>query len=144
MSIKSINPATGETIAEYGWHTEAEIDTILERVDAGAAHWRYASFAKRARGLRDLAVALREQAPDLAALMAREMGKPIPQGEAEVEKCAWVCDYYAELVNVCCGRSTSPPTPTAARSRSSPSARSCSSCLGIFPSGKCSGSRHRL
>jgi succinate-semialdehyde dehydrogenase / glutarate-semialdehyde dehydrogenase len=96
MTIISVNPATGERLAEYPQHTAAEIDAMLERVAAAQRRWSGIDIETRARCLRSLAAVLREQARELAALMALEMGKPLPQGTAEIEKCAWVCEYYAD------------------------------------------------
>src|SRR5690606_6476910 len=58
--------------------------------------WRTTSFADRARLFRGMAERLRSRKDELARLMAIEMGKPLAQGRAEVDKCAWVCEYYAE------------------------------------------------
>jgi succinate-semialdehyde dehydrogenase/glutarate-semialdehyde dehydrogenase len=100
--LRSINPATQTLIAEYPVHTAAEVERSLERAAATAGRWRATSLDDRAELLRSVARLLRETpttsgpAQDSAALMTLEMGKPIGQAQAEIEKCAWVCDYYAE------------------------------------------------
>src|SRR4029453_943673 len=58
--------------------------------------WKHTTFAERARMMQRAAHILRENANEYATLMAQEMGKPIRDGRAEAEKCAWVCEYYAE------------------------------------------------
>ena len=96
MTIRAINPATGETIEEYQETPPEEVDRILDAANAAFQAWRRTSVQERAARLREAARLLRERAPEYARLMALEMGKPISAGRAEVEKCAWVCDYYAE------------------------------------------------
>jgi succinate-semialdehyde dehydrogenase/glutarate-semialdehyde dehydrogenase len=66
------------------------------RAAEAALGWRERPFLERAESLRNAAQLLRERARPYAELMAREMGKPIAEGQAELEKCAWVCEYYAE------------------------------------------------
>ena len=96
MTIRAVNPATGETIEEYQETPPEEVDRILHAADAAFQEWRRTSVQERASRLREAARLLRERAPEYARLMALEMGKPVRAGRAEVEKCAWVCDYYAE------------------------------------------------
>jgi succinate-semialdehyde dehydrogenase/glutarate-semialdehyde dehydrogenase len=94
--LQSINPATGEVRAEYEEMTPGAVSSVIDRADAAFAAWRASSFADRAARMRKAAAALRSRSEELSALMALEMGKPVRQGRAEVEKCAWVCEYYAE------------------------------------------------
>lgn len=96
MALVSINPATGNVVGEYPEMSADSINTVLTNVHSASQHWRTTSFAERARHVHRAAVLLRERAGDYARLMAEEMGKPLKQGKAEAEKCAWVCDYYAE------------------------------------------------
>ena len=96
MGLTSINPSTGETIETYRELSEAEIDAAVVAAHAAWKGWRTRSFAPREKVLRAAAAVLRERADDLARLMAREMGKPVVQGRAEVEKCAWGCEHFAE------------------------------------------------
>ncbi len=93
--MDAIDPSTGELIASYDEHDSAEVERRLAAAAAGYAYWRRTSWATRAEGVSRAAEVLREQRGDLAGLMTREMGKPITESEAEIEKCAWVCDYYA-------------------------------------------------
>ena len=96
MSLQSINPATGEVLENFQQMTIGEIDRILEAADTTFHEWRSRPFAERAKHLREADQILRGGKGKYARTMALEMGKPIVQGETEVEKCAWVCDYYAE------------------------------------------------
>src|ERR1017187_1368401 len=94
--LRSINPATGETLAEFQPHSIAEICTTVEAADAALAKWRRVSIAERADKLHALAKMLRARRDHCARIATEEMGKPITEARAEIEKCAWVCEYYAE------------------------------------------------
>ncbi len=96
MNIQSINPATGEVLESFQEMTTSEVDRILEAAYTTFHEWRSRPFADRAKKMREAARVLRAAREKYARTMALEMGKPIVQGEAEVEKCASVCDYYAE------------------------------------------------
>jgi len=96
MTITTINPATGRDIARYETQTEREIDALLAASSQAFRHWSRTTFAERTACLTAMAKCLRERSGELARLIATEMGKPLRQGEAEVEKCAWVCEHYAE------------------------------------------------
>ncbi len=96
MALTSVDPATGRTIREYATISDAEAEQII-----GAAHkaflgWRETSFEERAGALRRAAALLREEQDALGRLISEEMGKPLRQAAAEIQKCAWGCDYYAE------------------------------------------------
>jgi succinate-semialdehyde dehydrogenase/glutarate-semialdehyde dehydrogenase len=94
--MDAIDPSTGELIASYDEHESAEVERRLAAAAAGYAYWRKASPSARAEAVSSAGAVLRERRDELAALMTREMGKPIAEAEAEIDKCAWVCDYYAE------------------------------------------------
>jgi succinate-semialdehyde dehydrogenase / glutarate-semialdehyde dehydrogenase len=94
--LRSINPATGETLAEFAPHSIPEICAAVDAADAAFAKWRREPIAARAEKLRALAATLRAHCDHLARTATEEMGKPITEARAEVEKCAWLCDYYAE------------------------------------------------
>jgi succinate-semialdehyde dehydrogenase/glutarate-semialdehyde dehydrogenase len=93
--MKSINPATERVIAEYPEHSGVEVEHFLGRAEAAFAEWRERSFQDRAVCMNAAAGALRARRGELAALMTSEMGKTIVSAEAEVEKCAAACDYFA-------------------------------------------------
>ena len=96
MGMESRNPATGEVFAEYPVMGSAAWREVVARVNTAFTLWRETDFEQRGQLLRALAALLRERRGDLGQLMTREMGKPITQARAEVDKCAWVCDYYAD------------------------------------------------
>ena len=95
MPIQTVNPANGEVVKEYPEMTPAEVDAAVRQSHDAWSEWRKASFAERARLMKAAGALLRERKAELARLMATEMGKPLKQGEAEGEKCALACDYYA-------------------------------------------------
>jgi succinate-semialdehyde dehydrogenase/glutarate-semialdehyde dehydrogenase len=96
MPLVTINPTTGQEADRYETLTDNEVDARLDRAVAAFEHHRQMSFADRADRMHRAAELLEERADPLGTLMTREMGKPIGQARAEVEKCAWVCRYYAE------------------------------------------------
>jgi succinate-semialdehyde dehydrogenase/glutarate-semialdehyde dehydrogenase len=96
MPIESRNPATDELVERFDEHTPEQVREALERADATFRSWRSTSFAERAAPLRRVAELLRAELERHARHMTVEMGKPIVQAEAEAEKCAWVCEWYAE------------------------------------------------
>lgn len=96
MTIEVINPATGERVRTYETTSPAEAAKIIAGADRTFLEWRRTPFAERAERMRRASTILRERAAGFARLMAEEMGKPVEQGRSEAEKCAWVCDYYAE------------------------------------------------
>jgi len=98
--IQSINPATGHVIEGFEPHLPHEIDAILAAARAAGRSWRETSFAERATTMRRLAGLLRAEKASLARVATLEMGKPIGEAEAEVEKCAWGCEFYADHAGV--------------------------------------------
>jgi succinate-semialdehyde dehydrogenase / glutarate-semialdehyde dehydrogenase len=95
MTIRSVNPATGDVLETLEETSPAQIEHILAAAQAAFTDWRTRPFAHRAALMRRAAQELRSRKSEYAATMTREMGKPIVQAEAEVEKCAGTCDYYA-------------------------------------------------
>jgi succinate-semialdehyde dehydrogenase / glutarate-semialdehyde dehydrogenase len=96
MTIQAINPTTGETINTYEEMAPAQVARAVAQAHDAFLSWRQTSMAERAQRMHQAAKFLRDQATAYALLMAQEMGKPVKDGRAEVEKCAWVCDFYAE------------------------------------------------
>jgi succinate-semialdehyde dehydrogenase/glutarate-semialdehyde dehydrogenase len=94
-SLQSVNPATGEALAAFAEHTPAELESALAAADAAQRAWATTSFAERRRCLEAAARLLREGRDDYARLATLEMGKPIAEAAAEVDKCAWNCEFYA-------------------------------------------------
>jgi succinate-semialdehyde dehydrogenase/glutarate-semialdehyde dehydrogenase len=96
MALVSINPANGKRLAAYREHPTAAIERAVARAAKAQARWRERPLGERADILRSLARELRARRDALAALAMAEMGKPITQARAELEKCALLCDYYAK------------------------------------------------
>jgi succinate-semialdehyde dehydrogenase/glutarate-semialdehyde dehydrogenase len=94
--ITTLNPATGEKLADYPPMTGEVLEEVLATAAAAQKSWADVPLAERARVLRRVADTLRQRAPELARLATTEMGKPITESLAEVEKCAWVCEHYAD------------------------------------------------
>lgn len=96
MQIQTINPATNEKIAAYETMSPAELAGIVERAHSAQRAWRGLTASARAALLPRLATVLRARRDEWARLMSLEMGKPITEARAEVEKCAFLCEVYAE------------------------------------------------
>jgi succinate-semialdehyde dehydrogenase / glutarate-semialdehyde dehydrogenase len=96
MTWTSLNPTTGRVLQTYPELQAGEVDQAVEAVHAAHRSWRRTGFPERAEAMRRAAGVLREHVDEYATLMTREMGKPIKEARSEVEKCAWVCEYYAE------------------------------------------------
>ncbi len=90
------NPTTGEKIADYPTMSAQQASERIGDAHRAFADWRDKSFSERGQLLRAVAAELRRRKTSLAVLMAEEMGKPIKEGEPEVEKAALCSDYYAE------------------------------------------------
>ncbi|MBZ4190881.1 NAD-dependent succinate-semialdehyde dehydrogenase [Niabella beijingensis] len=96
MSIQSINPLNGKIIKKYKEETAAAVAGKIKAGHQAWLKWRNTSFEERGRLLLKAAAVLQQQKKTLAVLMAQEMGKPLKDGVAEIEKCASVCEYYAK------------------------------------------------
>lgn len=96
MSFIALNPATGQTVSTHDLLDDAALEAALAAADEAHRVWRTRPVQERVEPLRALGALLRERKASLAARMTTEMGKPITQAMGEAEKCAWVCDYYAE------------------------------------------------
>lgn len=96
MKYTSINPYTGETVENFKSHSESEIKKILTRSESAFRNWEKVPLDRRARLMDKAGKVLRKNKDIYARVMTAEMGKPIGEARAEIEKCAWVCAYYAE------------------------------------------------
>ncbi|HEY1848065.1 MAG TPA: aldehyde dehydrogenase family protein, partial [Opitutaceae bacterium] len=96
MPFVSITPATGRRLRSWPAHRPAEVERRVAKAAAAARQWRGSTFAQRAAHLRAVARVLRARAPALAQLVVAEMGKPLGQAKAEIEKCATTCEFYAK------------------------------------------------
>lgn len=96
MTFRSINPANGSVLETYEGWDDARVDQALAAGAAALGDWRATTTATRSRLLSQAANVLRERKEDLSRTMTLEMGKLINEARAEVDKCAWACDFYAE------------------------------------------------
>jgi succinate-semialdehyde dehydrogenase/glutarate-semialdehyde dehydrogenase len=94
--LESLNPTTGDVLERFDELGPAALDAALGASETAFRDWRTRPFPDRARVLRATARLLRDERAAHARTMALEMGKPVAQGEAEIEKCAVACDWYAE------------------------------------------------
>lgn len=94
--MKAINPATSELIKDYKEHTTKEVEEIIEKTHDEFLKWRETSFSQRSKLMHKAAETLRHNKEKYARNMTLEMGKTITESRAEIEKCGWACDYYAD------------------------------------------------
>ena len=90
------DPSNGKKIVAPAWMPNAEVKEILSASSTAQKEWAKVPFAERARLMNRAAEILLERKDDFAKMMAREMGKPLADGRAEIEKCASVCRFYAD------------------------------------------------
>ncbi len=94
--LLSINPTNNKTIAGYEEHSAQYVADIIDLSARMFEKYQFTSFDERTRRMQRVAEILRNKLQEYAELMTNEMGKPILQSKAEIEKCAWVAEYYAE------------------------------------------------
>lgn len=94
--LQSINPVNDSLIKKYDEHSDAEIEYILKISDNSYKEYKSVPFSVRTEKMKAAAEVLRSKKDAYALIMTQEMGKPITQAESEVEKCAWVCEYYSD------------------------------------------------
>ncbi len=96
MSIQTINPTTGEVLETFDTYSQQQINEALDQAHQAFLQWRTLSFVERGKYLHSIASHLRDHKTELGKTAVLEMGKTITEAEAEVEKCAWNCDYFAD------------------------------------------------
>ena len=96
MKFYSVNPYNGEQVGEYLALSGNELDEKLNKSAEVFKTWRQQPLSHRTALIKKAGQVLRENVEDYAQMITSEMGKPITESMAEVNKCAWVCDYYAE------------------------------------------------
>ncbi len=96
MNFRCINPYDGSTLQSVEPCSDAQLEQALQRASDISPAWREHSWDERSRLLRSTATVLRARSEQLARMMSLEMGKLIKEARGEVEKCAWVCEHYAE------------------------------------------------
>ena len=94
--IETINPSNGKIIASYDNMSSEEISQKVKKARTAFEKWRKLDISERTAFMRSLGRVMRKNKDEYAILTTEEMGKPIRQSIAEIEKCAWVCDYYAD------------------------------------------------
>lgn len=92
---KSINPYTGETIRRYSYHTDEEITAKIKKGHTAFQKWRKSELNERQYKMMKVAEILQKYKQQYSQTITTEMGKPISQAESEIEKCVWVCRFYA-------------------------------------------------
>jgi acyl-CoA reductase-like NAD-dependent aldehyde dehydrogenase len=95
-AVVTIDPSTEEQLEKFEPFSPQRIEAVLDRSRTAFRTWRNTSFADRRRFMKKAATLLRERKSDYGSLITREMGKPIVEAEAEIEKCAFACDYFSE------------------------------------------------
>lgn len=96
MVMASVNPYTGDNVKTYAAWNPPQIDAVMQQTSHASKPWNASTFHARSALLRQVATHLRTHTARYAGLITLEMGKPIREARAEIEKCAWACDYYAE------------------------------------------------
>jgi len=96
MDFISINPTTGETIKHYALWTDDELEQTLRLTAAASPDWQSTRIAERSALLEKVAGELRNRSDTYAAIITQEMGKPIREARSEIEKCAWVSEFFAQ------------------------------------------------
>ena len=96
MQYRTLNPATEELIESYPVAIAEQLEGALDAAALAADGWRRTPIGDRAARLEAAAAELQHRSVELAGIMATEMGKPLDQGAAEADKCAWGCRYFAE------------------------------------------------
>lgn len=109
--MESVNPATGNRIESYTEDSSDEIQAALDKAITTFDEWRDVSMRRRERLIQRAGEVLRENKREYAETMTAEMGKPISEAVAEVEKCAWLCDHYAEYASAYLEPETHPSPP---------------------------------
>jgi len=94
--LTSINPSNNKVLKQYDEMTTEQSSKIISLAHQTFLKWKETSFTHRAGLMKKAAEILRQNSEEYSVLMTMEMGKPLAQSRAEVEKCAWVCDYYSE------------------------------------------------
>jgi acyl-CoA reductase-like NAD-dependent aldehyde dehydrogenase len=95
-TIETINPATGKVIGSYNSMSIEEINQRTKNARNSFEDWKKLDISERCTYMRRLGRVMKKNKEDYAKLITEEMGKPIRQSLAEIDKCAWVCDYYSE------------------------------------------------
>lgn len=94
--LRSINPYDGKLLDQYKMFSTQQIDAVLQRADLAFKDWKDQSVEYRVSLLKKLGTELLKNREKYGILMTQEMGKPVVQAVAEIDKCVWACDFYAK------------------------------------------------
>jgi succinate-semialdehyde dehydrogenase/glutarate-semialdehyde dehydrogenase len=111
-AFATMNPATGRDLERFETYDRAHLERVLVRSHDAFRAWRTTTFTERATLMHAAAEQLRGRKAELAAISTREMGKPIAEAEAEIEKCAVSCDYFADHAHEFLSDETAPSNAT--------------------------------
>ncbi len=96
MAIQTINPTSGKIEKTFSEQTRLEVYELIEKAHDAFLKWRETDYVTRSQLMKNVAQILRDRKEHYGKILTLEMGKPITQAIAEVDKCAWACDYYAD------------------------------------------------
>ena len=96
MAIETVNPTTEEKLKTFQSLSSEKVNEIIENVQKDQNMWKKVDFDERSKFMMNASKILKNEKDKYAEILTIEMGKPIKQSIAEVEKCAWVCEYYAQ------------------------------------------------
>lgn len=94
--IETFNPYTNKPLKSYDSHTNEELDLILDRAEQTFHSWKLKDISERSNLLKHVAQTLHDNSEEYSLLMTNEMGKPISESKAEIEKCIFLCDFYGK------------------------------------------------
>src|SRR5690606_10412110 len=94
--IKSVNPFDNTVVKNYKEMHHNEVDSIIRESSEAFSEWKRIPILQRSALMKNAGAVLKANIKEYSDLMTLEMGKPIKQSKAEIEKCAWVCEYFAE------------------------------------------------
>lgn len=94
--IRSINPATGEVNGEFDLYSQQVVDQKIENSRKAFDEWKMEPIVERTFSIECAAEILKSRREELAETITKEMGKPIKESLAEIDKCTWACEYFAE------------------------------------------------
>lgn len=110
-NMETVNPTTGEVVESYDEDGTGDIDDALDRAASTFSEWRDVPLREREKLIEAAGDVLRENEREYAELMTREMGKPVSQSVAEIQKCQWLCDHYAQYTSQYLESETHPSPP---------------------------------
>ena len=96
MQLNSINPKNNQLINSWEIYSIDEVNVILDKASIAYSEWKNTQLSFRINCLESISELLRDKSKEYGVLMSDEMGKPLSQGITEIEKCAWLCDYYSK------------------------------------------------